>query len=155
MMLTRSHREFFEFVLTNSHAFALEEAEFRKFISKLHSLHKTHAGTAVKHGLILTNVNWRERAIKTLGEVNVALKTDLRTTPNNFVFMESLSWREIKSLNPRTSFLALNSITGNHSGTNLANHFYKIVKSYRLNDKVKKSFIIFWNWLATTTVDPA
>ncbi|KZS05381.1 Uncharacterized protein APZ42_031450 [Daphnia magna] len=153
-----AHDAFIEFIATNScnkinaiinnyakyynnHGFALgEEAAFRKFTSKLQPLYKFLEASDVKDRLMRTYAKMKQKVIEQLGKIDVALTTDLWTSPNNFSFLgiTIAMWNE--TFQPIDVIVEFKYVLGDHSGVNLAKNFYNNLTSYQLNDKVSIIF---------------
>ncbi|XP_045026734.1 uncharacterized protein LOC123470494 [Daphnia magna] len=81
-----AHEAYVEFIVTNRHAFTLwEEPAFRKFLLLLQPLYKPLGATAVK--IMQAFVELKLQVIPKLGNCNLALTTDLWTSPNHSSFM--------------------------------------------------------------------
>lgn len=132
-----ANKAYIAFVVTNNHSFTLgEEPAFRQFISQLQPLYKPLGATAVKDRLMRTYVKMRHLVIEKLSESNVALTTDLWTSPNNIAFMGITVAMWTESFRPMEVIIGFKELTGEHSGANLASNFYDTVMFYKVNDKV-------------------
>jgi hypothetical protein len=80
----------------------------------------------------------RMKVIARLRNHNVALTTDLWTSPNKMAFVGITTSILDAKFNPMDIIIGFKHIIGDQSGIDIAEKFYETMKYYKLEDKVTK-----------------
>ncbi len=136
-----AHQNFLEFIVTNSHAFTLrEEPAFKKFTSSLQPLYKPLGASALKDRLMRTYVKARHQVIQLSFNENhkVALTTDLWTSPNKLPFRGITTSIWTDKFDPLNVIIGFKHMFGDHSGLNIAENFFEVVRFYKFHDEASR-----------------
>lgn len=142
-----AHAAFVDFLLLNNHEFCLgKQIGFDVFCQRLNPLYITIGPTAVKARVMVRYVALLHKVILILlsdetGEL--CWTTDLWSSPNHVSFMGiTCGWMD-SGFNVHDIVVGFGKLIGEHSGVNIARHFYERLESLGVTHKVTLLYFSF------------